>query len=62
MALLLRDLLAAGAPPSAATPPLTPEEVADSYATEAQPGSDGGQVAEANEATTAAGDPDASGT
>jgi hypothetical protein len=31
MALLLRDLLDAGAPPSAATPPLTPDQVAASY-------------------------------
>jgi hypothetical protein len=32
MALLLRDALTAGAPPSVATPPITPEQVADSYA------------------------------
>ena len=32
MALLLRDLLDAGAPPSAATPPMTPEQVTASYA------------------------------
>ena len=32
MALLLRDALASGVPPSAAAPPMTPEEVADSYA------------------------------
>jgi hypothetical protein len=32
MALLIRDALAAGAPPSIATPPMTPEQVADSYA------------------------------
>ena len=35
MALLLRDALDAGAPPSVATPPLTPEQVADSYASAA---------------------------
>jgi Domain of unknown function (DUF4192) len=33
MALLLREALTAGAPPSMATPPMTPEQVADSYAT-----------------------------
>jgi hypothetical protein len=32
MALLIRDALAAGAPPSIATPPMTPGKVADSYA------------------------------
>jgi hypothetical protein len=32
MALLLRDALDAGAPPSVATPPMTPEQVAASYA------------------------------
>jgi hypothetical protein len=32
MALLLRDILAAGVPPSQARLPMTPEEVADSYA------------------------------
>ena len=32
MALLLGDALDAGAPPSMATPPMTPEEVAASYA------------------------------
>ncbi len=32
MALLLRDILAAGVPPSLARLPMTPEEVADSYA------------------------------
>jgi hypothetical protein len=32
MALLLADLLDAGAPPSAARLPMTPEEVAESYA------------------------------
>ena len=35
MALLLRDALDAGAPPSVATPPPTPEQVADSYASAA---------------------------
>jgi Domain of unknown function (DUF4192) len=38
MALLLRDALQACAPPSAATPPLTPEQVAASYADEPAPG------------------------
>ncbi|MFI5066952.1 MAG: DUF4192 domain-containing protein [Streptosporangiales bacterium] len=33
MALLLRDILDAGTPPSAAVPPMTPGQVADSYAT-----------------------------
>src|SRR5207302_9893872 len=37
MALLLRDLLDAGAPPSAASPPMTPEQVTASYA-DAGPG------------------------
>jgi hypothetical protein len=32
LALVLRDALTAGAPPSAATPSMTPEQVADSYA------------------------------
>jgi Domain of unknown function (DUF4192) len=32
MALLLHDALDAGAPPSMATPPMTPDEVAASYA------------------------------
>ena len=32
MALLIRDALTAGAPPSVATPPMTPEQVATSYA------------------------------
>ena len=35
MALLLRDVLDAGAPPSVATPPLTPEQAAGSYASPA---------------------------
>ena len=35
MALLLRDALTAGMPPSMATPPMTPEQVADSYASAA---------------------------
>ena len=38
MALLLRDVLDAGAPPSAATPPMTPEQVAASYASPATAG------------------------
>jgi hypothetical protein len=32
MALLLRSALDAGAPPSAAVPPMTPDEVTTSYA------------------------------
>ncbi len=39
MALLLRDAILAGAPPSLAVPPLTPEQVAASYA-EQDPGAD----------------------
>jgi hypothetical protein len=35
MALLLRDVLDAGLPPSAAAPPMTPEEIAASYASPA---------------------------
>jgi hypothetical protein len=34
MALLVRDALAAGAPPSSAAPPITPEQVAASYASD----------------------------
>ena len=34
LALLLRDVLTAGAPPSAAVVPMTPEQVADSYASD----------------------------
>jgi len=34
LALLLRDILIAGAPSSAAVVPMTPEQVADSYASE----------------------------
>jgi hypothetical protein len=36
MALLLRDLLDAGVPPSAAIPPMTPDQVAASYTTAAE--------------------------
>ena len=39
MALLIHDALDAGAPPSMATPPMTPDEVAASYA---DPGSGAG--------------------
>jgi len=35
MALLLRDILAAGVPPSQAQVPMTPQEVAESYAKQA---------------------------
>lgn len=35
MALLVRDALNAGAPPSMAAPPMTPEQVADAYAAQA---------------------------
>jgi hypothetical protein len=44
MALLLRDALDAGAPPSMAAPPVTPEQVAASYAgdTGQDPGEDSG--------------------
>lgn len=46
MALLLRDALAAGAPPSVATPPMTPEEVAAAYtAGTAQPDPPGERAA-----------------
>jgi Domain of unknown function (DUF4192) len=38
MALLLRDILAAGVPPSQARLPMTPEEVAESYARAEAPG------------------------
>jgi Domain of unknown function (DUF4192) len=37
MALLLRDIVTAGTPPSAAVLPMTPEQVPDSYATQATP-------------------------
>jgi hypothetical protein len=46
MALLIREALAAGAPPSVATPPMTPEQVADSYA------KDTSQANDASERTT----------
>lgn len=36
LALLLRDVLDAGTPPTLATPPMTPEEVAESYTTSGQ--------------------------
>jgi hypothetical protein len=47
MALLLRDLLDAGTPPSAASPPMTPEQVTASYAdsSPAQPDSSGSSPA-----------------
>ena len=45
MALLLRDILDAGTPPSAAVPPMTPEQVADSYAAPTSPGTDDSQSA-----------------
>ena len=41
---------------------MTPEEVAESYATRTQPSSDGGQVDDADDASAATGDPDASST
>jgi len=41
LALLLRDILDAGTPPSAAVPPMTPEQVADSYASPATPNAGG---------------------
>jgi hypothetical protein len=62
MALLLRDILDAGTPPSAATLPLTPEQVADSYATAPQPKSGSGQAPDAHDASAADGEPDISGT
>lgn len=45
MALLLREALTAGAPPSAATPPMTPEQVADSYAKDTSQASDASERA-----------------
>src|ERR1700724_3265719 len=36
MAVLLRDLLDAGVPPSAATPPMTPDQVTATYSTAAE--------------------------
>ena len=62
MALLLRDILDAGTPPSAATLPLTPEQVADSYSSTPQPKSGSGQASEANDASAAGVDPDTSST
>jgi Domain of unknown function (DUF4192) len=44
MAQLLRDVLAAGVPPSAAVPPMTPEQVAASYATPATGHAEAGQT------------------
>jgi hypothetical protein len=43
MALLLQEALDAGAPPSAATPPMTPDEVTASYA-DPSPGADAGNA------------------
>ena len=54
MALLLRDILDAGTPPSAAILPLTPEQVADSYATTSRPGSGSGQAPGAEDSSAAA--------
>jgi hypothetical protein len=42
MALLIRDLLDAGVPPSAATPPMTPEQLAASYDRDPGPAAAGG--------------------
>ncbi|MFI5065684.1 MAG: DUF4192 domain-containing protein [Streptosporangiales bacterium] len=46
MALLLRDILAAGTPSSVAVPPLTPEQVAESYATPSPPPASSDQTSE----------------
>jgi Domain of unknown function (DUF4192) len=50
MALVLRDTLAEGIPPSAAAPPMTPEEVATSYASPTS-----GQLTDAGERTDSGG-------
>ena len=62
MALLLRDILDAGTPPSAAILPLTPEQVAESYATAPQPNSGSSQDPGADDASAVGGDPGTSGT
>ncbi len=62
MALLLRDILDAGTPPSAAILPLTPEQVAESYATAPQPNSGSSQDPGADDASAVGGGPGTSGT
>ncbi len=48
LALLLRDALDAGTPPSAAVPPMTPKEVADSYTTPPQTSAESSQSSSAD--------------
>ena len=61
LALLLRDILDAGTPPSAAVPPMTPEQVADSYASPGTPSAGGGRRDSAGDQSSASAGPDASG-
>ena len=61
MALLLRDILDAGTPPSAAVPPMTPEQVADSYARPATPGAGDRRPASAGDQPSPSTGPEASG-
>jgi Domain of unknown function (DUF4192) len=60
MALLLRDILDAGTPPSAAVPPMTPEQVAETYATPATPRGGDGQPATPSDPPPDSSDPGAS--
>jgi Domain of unknown function (DUF4192) len=60
MALLLRDTLDAGTPPSAAVPPMTPEQVAETYTTPAAPSAGGGQPARPSDQPPDSSDPGAS--
>ncbi|HUY47595.1 MAG TPA: DUF4192 domain-containing protein [Streptosporangiaceae bacterium] len=64
MAVLLRGILDAGTPPSLATPPMTPEQVADSYATTRKPAPGSDQAAESSgqPGPPESGDPDATST
>jgi hypothetical protein len=60
MALLLRDLIDAGAPPAMARLPMTPEEVAASYAAadDVGPDDDGPDDEEPHDGTADDGPPD----
>ena len=60
MALLLRDTLDAGTPLSAAVPPMTPEQVAETYTTPATPSGAEGQPAGPSDQPPDSSDPGAS--
>ena len=61
LALLLRDILDAGTPPSAAVPPMTPEQVADSYTSPATPSADDRRPASPRDRPSPSTGPEASG-